>query len=72
MLCMKRRAGEGFIIETPTGDKIDIVCDLQGRQICLKIDAPLEYDVIRKDAKNSVSRRTKRMKDLAAAIRNHD
>ena len=50
MLILSRITGESIIIQTPNGDKIEVVISLvQGKKIRLGVNAPKNHLVYRKE-----------------------
>jgi carbon storage regulator len=50
MLILTRRPGESLIIETPTGERIEVtVLGVKGQQVRIGTDAPDEISIVREE-----------------------
>ena len=50
MLVLTRRIGETFIIQTPSGERVEVtVLGQKGNQIRIGTDAPAEFSILREE-----------------------
>jgi carbon storage regulator CsrA len=66
MLSLTRNDGESIVIETPSGDWIEVSVSMDRGKVKLGIEAPIEYRIVRKELiddialQEQVARKTER------------